>query len=590
MTAYHYGGVVCSQVGHRQYNQDSPPRARRFRLSLTTRPDRSASADSAAILEFKIATEDWEFEQIHELSYATFVEEIPQHSENSTRRLVDKFHEENTYFICLQGRRLLGMVAARGNRPFSLDYKLQDLDTYLPPERPICEIRLLSIQKVHRNGRVLQGLLTLLARDCLTRGYRLAIVSGTLREQRFYNRLGFVPFGPVAGSAKARYQPMYRLLDTVEEEWGPLFRRETTTPPAWRPVNLLPGPVDVNPKVWRAFVGAPVSHRSPAFVEALQLTRERLCSLVGSRRVEILMGSGTLANDMVAGQLSMLPGRGLVVANGEFGERLLDHASRMGLQYDALRLGWGEVIDRHTLVRSLDRQPRPSWLWAVHCETSTGVLNDLEMLRELCAQSDIQLCLDCISSIGTVPLDLRDVYLASGASGKGLAAFPGLSMVFYNHEVPPAPDALPRYLDLGLHAVGQGVPFTLSSNLLDALRESLDRFKSGRVFENVAVVSRWLRSSLRVDGYHIVAPEEHACPGVLTIALPQWVSSIVLGRRLEEQGYLLSFNSDYLLKRNWIQVCLMGEFSADSLNPLLGLLRKLAPPTNLEPSERENPS
>ncbi len=518
------------------------------------------------------------------------MEEIPQHRENSTRRLVDKFHEENTYFICLQGRRLLGMVAARGNRPFSLDHKLRDLDAYLPPERPVRELRLLSVQKAHRNGRVFQGLLSLLARDCLSRGYRLVVVSGTLREQRFYSRLGFVPFGPVVGSAKARYQPMYRLLDTVEEECGPLFRRESTTPPARRPVSLLPGPVDISPKVWRAFAGAPVSHRSPAFVEALQLTRERLCSLVGSRRVEILMGSGTLSNDVVAGQLSRLPGRGLIVANGEFGERLLDHASRMGLRYDTVRLGWGEVLDRRTLERSLDRQPRPSWLWAVHCETSTGVLNDLAMLQELCAESDVQLCLDCISSIGTVPLDLRDVYLASGASGKGLAAFPGLSLVFYNHDVSPAPDALPRYLDLGLHAAGRGVAFTLSSNLLDALRESLDRFKSGRVFENVAEVSRWLRSSLRVDGYNIVAPEEHACPGVVTIALPLGVSSAGLGRRLEEQGYLLSFNSNYLLKRNWIQVCLMGEFSADNLKPLLGLLRKLAPPTGPEPAEGGNPS
>ena len=42
------------------------------------------------------------------------------------------------------------------------------------------------------------------------------------------------------------------------------------------------------------------------------------------------------------------------------------------------------------------------------------------------------------------------VYLASGSSGKGLRAYPGLSMVFYHHDVPAAPEKLPRYLDLGL--------------------------------------------------------------------------------------------------------------------------------------------
>src|SRR5216110_563252 len=92
-------------------------------------------------LVFKFAAEDWEFEQIHRLNYKTFVEEIPQHLPSANQRLVDKFHAENTYLICLSGRRLAGMLAARGNRPFSLDQKLENLDSYLPPGRKICEIR-----------------------------------------------------------------------------------------------------------------------------------------------------------------------------------------------------------------------------------------------------------------------------------------------------------------------------------------------------------------------------------------------------------------------------------------------------------------
>ena len=47
-------------------------------------------------LVFKVASEAWEFEQIHELNYQTFVHEIPQHQQNETQKLVDKYHEENT--------------------------------------------------------------------------------------------------------------------------------------------------------------------------------------------------------------------------------------------------------------------------------------------------------------------------------------------------------------------------------------------------------------------------------------------------------------------------------------------------------------
>ena len=77
-----------------------------------------------APLTFKVTTERWEFEQIHSLNYETFVEEIPQHESNPDRLLVDRFHHENTYFICVRDGQLIGMVAARDRRPFSLDQKL----------------------------------------------------------------------------------------------------------------------------------------------------------------------------------------------------------------------------------------------------------------------------------------------------------------------------------------------------------------------------------------------------------------------------------------------------------------------------------
>src|SRR5580765_3933188 len=96
-------------------------------------------------LVFKAADEDWEFDLVHQLNYKTFVEEIPQHAQSPSQRLEDKFHSENTYLICLSGRKLVGMLAARSKRPFSLDQKIANLDSYLPPGRSLCEIRLLSV-------------------------------------------------------------------------------------------------------------------------------------------------------------------------------------------------------------------------------------------------------------------------------------------------------------------------------------------------------------------------------------------------------------------------------------------------------------
>src|SRR6266496_1077021 len=124
-------------------------------------------------LVFKVASEDWEFEQIHRLNYRTFVEEIPQHQASPTHRLVDKFHAENSYLICLSDQKLAGMLAARGHRPFSLDQKLANVDSYLPAGHTVCEIRLLAIDRNFRGargGQILSGLLALLWQHGVEKG------------------------------------------------------------------------------------------------------------------------------------------------------------------------------------------------------------------------------------------------------------------------------------------------------------------------------------------------------------------------------------------------------------------------------------
>ena len=168
-------------------------------------------------LTFKIATEPDEFEQIHRLNYQTFVKEIPQHHTNSDGRLVDKFHAENTYIIALEDGRVVGMVCARDQRPFSLDLKLENLDSYLPRHKSVCELRLLAIARSHRNPKVFRGLMSRLAEHCEFKGYDLGIMSGTTRQLKLYRHLGFEPFGPLVGGEEARFQPMYITFAAYEQ-------------------------------------------------------------------------------------------------------------------------------------------------------------------------------------------------------------------------------------------------------------------------------------------------------------------------------------------------------------------------------------
>src|SRR6478672_3751491 len=332
-------------------------------------------------LIFKTATEDWEFEAVHRLNYKTFVEEIPQHTHNPDQRLVDKFHRENTYAICLDGDLLVGMVAGRSKRPFSLDKKLPDLDTHLPEGRRVLEVRLLSVEKAYRNGFVFSRLVGLLAQHFKDLGFDLAIISGTVRQLRLYKHLGFVPFGPVVGTGEAQFQPMYLTLETF------IQMSKALSPPSAEVnkilASYLPGPVDVHEEVRKAFEQGPISHRSDAFTAEFRSTKRLLCELANAKNVEILLGSGSLANDAICGQLSLLGQKGLILSNGEFGDRLIDHATRQKLDFEVLQMSWGEPYDYLSIRQRIEQAGELGWIWAAHCETSTGILNDLRELKNI---------------------------------------------------------------------------------------------------------------------------------------------------------------------------------------------------------------
>lgn len=529
---------------------------------------------------FKVASEPWEFEAIHRLNHRTFAEEIPQHDRKDDQRLVDKFHDENLYIICLAGSELVGMIAVRFQRPFSLDGKLADLDAHLPPGRNWCEVRLLAVEKKFRGSSITVGLMRRAAREAKARGIDAGIISATTRQLKLYRHLGFEPFGPLVGREGALFQPMHLSMEKFEAEApalprdvdfdpAPASSSDTVLPSRPAPINLLPGPVALSGMVRHAFIQAPVSHRANRFIEDVQAVRSRLCELTGSNYVQLMLGSGTLANEVVCAQIARLEAPGMVVSNGEFGERLADQARRSWLTHEHLCLPWGHSLNIEKLDRLLDRHPEVRWLWTTHCETSTSALNDLEGLKQLCASRDIRLALDAISTVGVVPVDLSGVWMASCASGKGLASYPGLAIVFHQDAVDPAPEKLPRYLDLGLYASGDGVPFTQSSNLVYALKASLDHTDWEEKFVRTRRLYERTRARLAELGATFKMPAEHSSPAVITLPMRDGINSLAVADRLEAAGFLLSCRSAYLSTRNWLQVCLMGELSDSDIGSFL---------------------
>lgn len=517
---------------------------------------------------YRLAMFPQDEERIHQLNYKTFVEEIPQHAPNEDGLMVDRFHAENTYVLCMKEQELVGMIALRSVRPFSLDEKIGPIENHLedPPSYPV-EIRLLAVDPAHRTGRAFFGMMQALVNWCLKAGFDAAVISGTVRELKLYRKMGYVQFAEPVGTEEAKYVPMIMTMETYEQ--GAAGRMNLPM------VNLLPGPVSIAHNVRQAMMKEPLSHRSPVYARLLKSVSAQLRELTGANHVQLLQGTGTLANDAVAAQLSRISGRGLVLVNGEFGQRLTDHAQRFGLSFDCLEKEWGESFCLDEVQERL-RSGQYTWIWMTHLETSTGIVNEMHAIAALCLEQDIRLSVDCASSLGTMPVDLSNVDFASSVSGKGLGSYAGLALVFHK-EAMERDHSLPRYLDLGLYAGAGGIPFTQSSNLLTALHYALGNLLQDveNHLEQIATSSTRLRKGICELGYALLTAEETARSGVLTVVLPEGDLAKRLGDDLFVNGFRVHYESAYLVERNWLQIAVMGPLEEEQVTRLINVMKRL---------------
>jgi aspartate aminotransferase-like enzyme len=330
-------------------------------------------------------------------------------------------------------------------------------------------------------------------------------------------------------------------------------------------IHLLPGPVEIDQQVVIEFNRLPVSHRCDNFNRDFQSLRSKLCRLVNSKYVEILSGSGTLANDAIAAQLSQVNEPGLILSNGEFGNRIISQAIRFDLDFLTFTVPWGEAFSAGEINDFLDHNSQIRWMWAVHSETSTGVLNNIDLLSDICLGRNIKLCLDCISSVAIVPVNLESVFLASCSSGKALCSFPGLSMVFHNHEI-EVNSHLPKYLDLGFTESENGIPFTISSNLVYALLKAVESLENPEpIFIAIKEKSKLMRMGFEKINFKIINDETISSPAIITIELPGYINGVELGKNLGERNCFISYNSGYLVKKNWIQTFITRNTTVEKI-------------------------
>ena len=110
--------------------------------------------------------------------------------------------------------------------------------------------------------------------------------------------------------------------------------------------------------------------------------------------------------------MAQLKGRGLnnglVLSNGEFGNRLVKETKRHNLNVDNYRVGFGESFDLELLDKKLS-EGNYDFVYLVHNETSVGILNDLDSITKIVKSKGLVLAVDAVSSVGAVKYSYRNV-------------------------------------------------------------------------------------------------------------------------------------------------------------------------------------
>ena len=317
-----------------------------------------------------------------------------------------------------------------------------------------------------------------------------------------------------------------------------------------RSILLNPGPVSLSEGVRRAVVRVDLCHREPEFFDLQDQLIKGLLDIYQCDPAEwsavLLGGSGTSAMEAMLASLLPRDTQLLVLENGVYGERLSKLASIYGISYQVLHVPWGDATDLGALVDLIDE------------------------IAAICAQHDVQLLLDAVSSFGaeSIPFSSGALQAVAATANKCLHGIPGLAMVLCR-RASLEQDIEPRSLSLHLPSWAEqqakrSTPFTPAINAMLGLAQALQelgkqggwrarRTRYRKLAKNVAAtlaklgVKAWLpatESSCVLRSYH----------------LPQGLTYNQLHDGLKQHGFIIYAGQGDLVGQLF-RISTMGEIS-----------------------------
>ncbi|MBL7081021.1 MAG: alanine--glyoxylate aminotransferase family protein [Candidatus Omnitrophica bacterium] len=349
---------------------------------------------------------------------------------------------------------------------------------------------------------------------------------------------------------------------------------------------LTPGPTPLPPQVMAAAARPIIHHRTPQFQAVLKEVEEDLRYIFQTKNdVFIFASSGTGAMEAAVCNLLSSGDTVVTIEGGKFGQRWTEICRSFGVNCEVIKVEWGKAVEPKEIKSRIDRESRIKAVFTTLCETSTGVVNDIETIGKIVRESGAVLVVDAISGLGAVDLqtDRWGVDVVVAGSQKGLMVAPGLAFLSVSAKAWKLIEQAksPKYyfdLKQAKKALDKtDTPFTSAISLIVALNEALKMLKEEgleNIFQRhkrMAQASRAAARALGLELFASTAPSD----AVTAICVPVGIDGQKLVKTMRDAYGVVIAGGQAQLKGKIIRIAHMGYIDEFDLIVCIACLEKV---------------
>ncbi|OJT92527.1 serine-pyruvate aminotransferase/archaeal aspartate aminotransferase [Clostridioides difficile] len=307
-------------------------------------------------------------------------------------------------------------------------------------------------------------------------------------------------------------------------------------------INYAPGPTETRENVRLARAEKTTNPDIDVdFVEFYKKTCEKFGNIVGTKNdVYILSGEGILGLEAACASLTEKGDRVLVIDNGIYGEGFKDFVTMYGGEYVLFSSEYTKSIDIDELKAFLDEDRNFKYATVVHCDTPTGVLNDVSKICPLLKEYGILTVVDSVAGMvgERLSVDESKIDIILGGSQKAISAPAGLTIVGISQDAKNCiknrkTDVIGFYCNLNIwegYYEKKYFPYTMPISDIMGLDKALDNILEEGI-ENVLnrheKIAYSVRKSIEEYGLELFLEEGYSNT-VTAIKIPESIGALEL--------------------------------------------------------------